>query len=81
LVAPKLKLKLVLEFVSNCLAPLKIQGLIFAYDETQNLSDQASKEQYPLGGFARRLSIHPEKRNSIHAGFNRPAVASQINPS
>ncbi len=43
------KLKYVLEFVWNCLKPLKIQGLIFAYDEAQNLSDQASKEQYPLG--------------------------------
>ncbi|MFV1977535.1 MAG: hypothetical protein ACC651_17480 [Candidatus Scalindua sp.] len=26
-----------------------IKGLIFAYDEAQNLSDQTSKEQYPLG--------------------------------
>ncbi len=43
------KLKVVLEFVWDCLASLKIQGLIFAYDEAQNLSDQSSKEQYPLG--------------------------------
>ncbi len=43
------KLKFVLEFVWSCLVPLNIQGLIFAYDEAQNLSDQSSKEQYPLG--------------------------------
>lgn len=43
------KLKSVLELVWNCLAPLHIQGLIFAYDEAQNLSDQPLKEQYPLG--------------------------------
>ena len=43
------KLKYVLEFVWNSLKPLKIQGLIFAYDEAQNLSDQVSKDQYPLG--------------------------------
>lgn len=43
------KLKFVLEFVWSCLAPLNIKGLIFAYDEAQNLSDQTSKEQYPLG--------------------------------
>ena len=43
------KLKSVLEFVWNCLAPLKIRGLIFAYDEAQNLSDHTTKEQYPLG--------------------------------
>ena len=43
------KLKFVLEFVWNCLAPLNIQGVIFAYDEAQNLADQSAKEQYPLG--------------------------------
>lgn len=43
------KLKYVLEFVWNTLKPLQIQGLIFAYDEAQNLSDQAQKDQYPLG--------------------------------
>lgn len=43
------KLKYVLEFVWACLQPQNVQGLIFAYDEAQNLSDQAAKEQYPLG--------------------------------
>jgi len=43
------KLKNVLEFVWVCLKPLEIKGVIFAYDEAQNLSDQAHKDQYPLG--------------------------------
>lgn len=43
------KLKYVLEFVWDCLQSQNIKGLIFAYDEAQNLSDQAAKEQYPLG--------------------------------
>lgn len=43
------KLKYVLEFVWACLQPQNVQGLIFAYDEAQNLSDQTAKEQYPLG--------------------------------
>lgn len=43
------KLKCVLEFTWSCLQNQDIKGLIFAYDEAQNLSDQAAKEQYPLG--------------------------------
>lgn len=43
------KLKYVLEFVWSCLQAQKVKGLVFAYDEAQNLSDQAVKEQYPLG--------------------------------
>ncbi len=43
------KLKYVLEFVWDCLQSQNIKGIIFAYDEAQNLSDQAVKEQYPLG--------------------------------
>ena len=43
------KLKYVLEFVWDCLQSQNIKGLIFAYDEAQNLSDKAAKEQYPLG--------------------------------
>ena len=43
------KLKYVLEFVWGCLQSQNIKGLIFAYDEAQNLSDKAAKEQYPLG--------------------------------
>ncbi|OQY01973.1 MAG: hypothetical protein B6I26_03150 [Desulfobacteraceae bacterium 4572_130] len=43
------KLKFILEFVWQSIKDLNINGLIFAYDEAQNLSDQALKEQYPLG--------------------------------
>ena len=43
------KLKAILEFTWNCLESQNIQGLIFAYDEAQNLSDQTSSKQYPLG--------------------------------
>ena len=43
------KLKSILEFSWNCLKSQNIKGLIFAYDEAQNLSDQASNGQYPLG--------------------------------
>lgn len=43
------KLKSILEFVWDCLKTQNINGLIFAYDEAQNLSDQAANNQYPLG--------------------------------
>ena len=43
------KLKTILEFSWACLKTQDIKGLIFAYDEAQNLSDQASHNQYPLG--------------------------------
>lgn len=42
------KLKYVLEFVWSLLDKEHQRGLIFAYDEAQNLSDHASKEQFPL---------------------------------
>lgn len=42
------KLKNVLELVWSCLAVSNPSGLIFAYDESQNLADHAEKEQYPL---------------------------------
>lgn len=42
------KLKRVLEVVWECLSQNKPRGLIFAYDEAQNLSDHAGKDQYPL---------------------------------
>ncbi len=41
------KLKAVLELVAHVLAPHD-KGLIFAYDEAQNLSDHAKDKQYPL---------------------------------
>lgn len=45
---PSDKLKYLLEFVWNCLAPHGLKGIIFAYDEAQTMSDHAAKEQYPL---------------------------------
>ncbi|MCP4138256.1 MAG: ATP-binding protein [bacterium] len=42
------KLKALLEIVWKYLSMLKPKGLIFAYDEAQNLADHAAKEQYPL---------------------------------
>jgi hypothetical protein len=42
------KLKAVLEFSWTVLRSAGKKGLIFAYDEAQNLSDNAEKEQYPL---------------------------------
>jgi len=42
------KIKGVLEFVWNELSRIGRKGIIFAYDEAQNLSDLAPKEQYPL---------------------------------
>ncbi len=43
------KLKNVLETVWSVLKQTNTKGLIFAYDEAQNLSDQPAKDQYPLG--------------------------------
>jgi hypothetical protein len=42
------KLKAVLERVWQCLQSASHLGLIFAYDEAQNLSDHAAKNEYPL---------------------------------
>lgn len=44
------KLKAALELAWNALKnqDSQFRGVIFAYDEAQNLSDQAAKEQYPL---------------------------------
>lgn len=42
------KLKAVLEFVWSILSQTDRRGIVFAYDEAQNLSDNAPKEQYPL---------------------------------
>ena len=42
------KLKAVLEVVWQPLKQLGRPGVIFAYDEAQNLSDHAAKDQYPL---------------------------------
>lgn len=43
------KLKAVLEFVWSVLrGATQARGVIFAYDEAQNMSDQAQRDQYPL---------------------------------
>ncbi len=42
------KLKATLEFVWTVLPQKDIAGVIFAYDEAQNLADHAEKNEYPL---------------------------------
>lgn len=42
------KLKGVLEMVWASLRKTKVRGVVLAYDEAQNLSDQAARQQYPL---------------------------------
>ena len=42
------KLKAVLLFVWQALPPGSIPGIVFAYDEAQNLSDHAKKGEFPL---------------------------------
>lgn len=42
------KLKAVLEFVWSLIKQTDRRGVIFAYDEAQNLADNAPKEQFPL---------------------------------
>jgi hypothetical protein len=42
------KLKTVLEFVWSVLPQAAIRGVVFAYDEAQNLADHAHHNQYPL---------------------------------
>lgn len=48
LVADKLKAALELAWAALKNQEGQVRGVIFAYDEAQNLADQASKEQYPL---------------------------------
>ena len=42
------KLKAVLELVWASLKRTKLRGVVLAYDEAQNLGDQAASHQYPL---------------------------------
>lgn len=42
------KLKAVLEHVGKILANARIKGMVFAYDEAQNLADKKEKGQFPL---------------------------------
>ncbi|MFN0075879.1 MAG: hypothetical protein ACKVY0_05340 [Prosthecobacter sp.] len=37
-----------LELVWSCLATTPCKGIVLAYDEAQNLGDQAERNQYPL---------------------------------
>lgn len=48
LVADKLKAVLLLAWNVITSTPNPAHGLVFAYDEAQNLSDQAARDQYPL---------------------------------
>ena len=42
------KLKAVLERTWESLRPLGVRGVVFAYDEMQNLADHASRDEHPL---------------------------------
>ena len=42
------KLKVLLELVWETIRPLGKRGLIFAYDEAQNLGDNSPNDEYPL---------------------------------
>lgn len=42
------KLKSVLELVCACLAGTRIKGIVFAYDEAQNLDEHAERDEYPV---------------------------------
>lgn len=42
------KLKAIFELSWSCLKSTQCQGIVLAYDEAQNLSDQAATQQYPL---------------------------------
>ncbi|VFM98421.1 MAG: Predicted ATPase, AAA+ ATPase superfamily [Candidatus Kentron sp. G] len=42
------KLKSVLRYVGGIIKDTEIKGIVFAYDEAQNLSDHSAKEEFPL---------------------------------
>ena len=42
------KLKAVLEQITDLLAPTHVKGIVFGYDEAQNLSDHKGTNQFPL---------------------------------
>src|SRR5262245_57469636 len=42
------KLKAILELAWECVGAAGGRGIVFAYDEAQNLSDQAQRDQFPL---------------------------------
>lgn len=45
---PADKLKAVLEHVASMIAPTRVNGIVFAYDEAQNMSDHRETGQFPL---------------------------------
>ena len=45
---PADKLKVVLRFVGNLLDRTAFKGIVFAYDEAQNMGDRAQENEYPL---------------------------------
>jgi hypothetical protein len=45
---PSDKLKKLLSYVATLVAQTTITGIVFAYDEAQNLSDHADRDQFPL---------------------------------
>jgi len=42
------KIKATLLYAWNYLAKVNVRGVVFAYDEAQNMSDQRQRDQYPL---------------------------------
>ena len=42
------KVKAVLEYSASIIADTKLKGIVFAYDEAQNLVDKKEREQFPL---------------------------------
>ncbi len=42
------KVKFILEFLWACLKPHGVNGVVFAYDEAQTMSDHAEEKQFPL---------------------------------
>ena len=55
------KLKRVLLSVREMLKGSGAKGIIFAYDEAQNLSDNAEKNEFPLCYSSRHIFLYPEK--------------------
>lgn len=66
------KLKAVLEFVWSILKQTDRKGIIFAYDEAQNLSDNAPRAISTIG-VARFISVDPEEGCAVHARPRRAA--------
>jgi len=42
------KLKAILRYVGTLITGSQIKGIVYAYDEAQNMADHAEKDQYPL---------------------------------